>query len=164
MCYSFYCQLVAIGEWWSGSRSIVYISKEDLEKCGSEHALLIMNHTYETDWLFGWFFTDKIGVLGNCKAFAKKAVSFVPTIGWSWWFAEFIFLERSFDRDREIIKDQLSQVFDYPDSVWLLINAEGSRFTKSKHEASVKFAKERGLTVLNHHLIPRTKGFTSKYS
>lgn len=43
----------------------------------------------------------------------------------------------------------------------LLLNAEGTRFTEKKHEASVKFAQERGMTVLKHHLIPRTKGFTA---
>lgn len=41
------------------------------------------------------------------------------------------------------------------------MNAEGTRFTEKKHEASVKFAEERGMTVLKHHLIPRTKGFTT---
>jgi lysophosphatidic acid acyltransferase/lysophosphatidylinositol acyltransferase len=130
----------------------------------SEHALLVMNHAYETDWLFGWMFCEKIGVLGNCKAYAKKVISLIPTIGWSWKFAEFVFLERSFDKDKDIIAKQLSEIFDYPDPVWLLLNAEGTRFTKSKHEASVKFAKERGMTVLNHHLIPRSKGFTASLS
>lgn len=43
-------------------------------------------------------------------------------------------------------------------------NAEGTRFTKTKHEASVKFAQERGLAKLNHHLIPRSKGFTASLS
>lgn len=125
---------------------------------------MVMNHAYETDWLFGWFFCEKIGVLGNCKAYAKKVISYIPTIGWSWKFAEFVFLERSFDKDKEIIKKQLNEIFDYPNPVWLLINAEGTRFTKTKHEASVKFAKERGMVVLNHHLIPRTKGFTASLS
>lgn len=120
-----------------------------------------MNHAYEVDWLFGWSFCEKIRVLGNCKAYAKKVISYIPTIGWSWKFAEFVFLERSFDKDKEVITNQLNEIFDYPDPVWLLLNAEGTRFTKSKHEASVKFAKERGMTVLNHHLIPRTKGFTA---
>lgn len=161
LCYSFHCQLVAIADWWSCSKLKIYISKEDLERAGSEHALLIMNHAYETDWLFGWMFCEKVGVLGNCKAYAKKVISYIPTIGWSWKFAEFVFLERSFDKDREIIKKQLNEIFDYPDPVWLLINAEGTRFTKSKHEESVKFAQERGMTVLKHHLIPRTKGFTA---
>jgi lysophosphatidic acid acyltransferase / lysophosphatidylinositol acyltransferase len=154
-------ELVAIAEWWSGSKLNVYISKEDLAMAGKEHTLLVMNHAYETDWLFGWLFCEKIGVLGNCKAYAKKVISYIPTIGWSWKFAEFVFLERSFEKDREIITHQLSEIFDYPDPVWLLLNAEGTRFTKSKHEASVKFAQERGMTVLNHHLIPRTKGFTA---
>lgn len=43
----------------------------------------------------------------------------------------------------------------------LLLNAEGTRFTEEKHKASVEFAKERGMPVLKHHLIPRTKGFTT---
>ena len=120
-----------------------------------------MNHAYEVDWLFGWMFCEKVGVLGNCKAYAKKVISYIPTIGWSWKFAEFVFLERSFDKDKEIINYQLNEIFDYPDPVWLLLNAEGTRFTKSKHEASVKFAQERGMAVLNHHLIPRSKGFTA---
>jgi lysophosphatidic acid acyltransferase/lysophosphatidylinositol acyltransferase len=123
-----------------------------------------MNHSYETDWLFGWMFTEKVGVLGNCKAYAKKVISLIPTIGWSWKFAEFVFLERSFDKDKLTITKQLNEIFDYPDPVWLLLNAEGTRFTKSKHEASVKFAHERGMAVLNHHLIPRTKGFTASLS
>lgn len=45
--------------------------------------------------------------------------------------------------------------------VQLLLNAEGTRFTPKKHEASVKFARERGMTELKHHLIPRSKGFTA---
>lgn len=43
----------------------------------------------------------------------------------------------------------------------LLLNAEGTRFTEKKHEASIQFARERGMTELKHHLIPRTKGFTA---
>jgi len=41
------------------------------------------------------------------------------------------------------------------------LNAEGTRFTPTKHAASVKFASERGIVPLKHHLIPRTKGFTA---
>ena len=37
---------------------------------------------------------------------------------------------------------------------------EGTRFTKEKYEASVEIAKEKGLPILKHHLLPRTKGFT----
>lgn len=42
-----------------------------------------------------------------------------------------------------------------------MLNAEGTRFTEKKHEASNQFARERGMTELKHHLIPRTKGFVT---
>jgi lysophosphatidic acid acyltransferase / lysophosphatidylinositol acyltransferase len=43
----------------------------------------------------------------------------------------------------------------------LLLFAEGTRFSDQKHAASMKFAKEKGLPLLKHHLVPRTRGFTS---
>ncbi|XP_034105540.1 1-acyl-sn-glycerol-3-phosphate acyltransferase gamma-like [Drosophila albomicans] len=162
LCYSFYCQLVFVADWYAGCTMRVYMDEEDEKKfAGKENVLLIMNHQYEIDWLAGWMISDKMGVLGNCKAYAKKAIRYVPCMGWAWWLAEFVFLNRDYDKDKEIIAKQLKIVFSYPDPTWLLLNAEGTRFTPSKHEASVKFAQERGMTVLKHHLIPRTKGFTT---
>lgn len=38
---------------------------------------------------------------------------------------------------------------------------EGTRFTSDKHAASMKIAAEKGLPLLKHHLLPRTKGFTA---
>lgn len=162
LCYSFYSQIVFIADWWSNSKLYVYCDDDIRKKyLGKEHVLLLMNHTYDIDWLIGWMLCEKVGVLGNCKAYAKKVIQYIPAIGWSWKFAEFVFLERSFDKDKETIGRQINEIFDYPDPVWLLLNAEGTRFTEKKHEASVKFAQERGMTVLKHHLIPRTKGFTA---
>nr|XP_014094735.1 1-acyl-sn-glycerol-3-phosphate acyltransferase gamma [Bactrocera oleae]XP_014094736.1 1-acyl-sn-glycerol-3-phosphate acyltransferase gamma [Bactrocera oleae]XP_036215080.1 1-acyl-sn-glycerol-3-phosphate acyltransferase gamma [Bactrocera oleae]XP_036215081.1 1-acyl-sn-glycerol-3-phosphate acyltransferase gamma [Bactrocera oleae]XP_036215082.1 1-acyl-sn-glycerol-3-phosphate acyltransferase gamma [Bactrocera oleae] len=162
LCYSLYSQLIFIAEWYSNSTLHLYMDPEELEKfSGKEHAMIIQNHSYEIDWLCGWMFADKVQCLGNCKAYAKKAISYVPVMGWAWKFAEFVFLERSYDKDIEIIARQLKEIFAYPDPTWLLLNAEGTRFTPKKHEASVKFAEERGLPVLKHHLIPRTKGFTT---
>lgn len=43
-------------------------------------------------------------------------------IGWSWKFAEFVFLERSFEKDKEIIGRQINEIFDYPDPVWVKLN------------------------------------------
>ena len=39
------------------------------------------------------------------------------------------------------------------------IFCEGTRFTEDKYQVAVNYAKERGLPVLKHHLVPRTKGF-----
>ncbi|XP_011311483.1 1-acyl-sn-glycerol-3-phosphate acyltransferase gamma [Fopius arisanus] len=162
LCYSFYSELVFMAEWWSGTDLIIYIDKEEFEKYyGHEHGYLLMNHTYEIDWLMGWIFCERIKNLGNCKAYAKKSIQYVPTLGWAFKFAEDIFLERNWDKDKDIIGRQITELGDYPDSMWLLLYAEGTRFTKKKHEVSEKFAKEKGLPVLKHHLTPRTKGFTA---
>ena len=37
---------------------------------------------------------------------------------------------------------------------------EGTRFTQKKYEASLEVTKEKGLAILKHHLLPRTKRFT----
>ncbi|XP_013178209.1 PREDICTED: 1-acyl-sn-glycerol-3-phosphate acyltransferase gamma-like [Papilio xuthus] len=162
LSYSFYSQLVFMSEWWSGTKVSFYVKKDEYNKYyGKEHGYLIMNHSYEIDWLMGWQFCDGLGVLGNCKAYAKKAIQYMPPIGWMWKFSEFVFLERSFEKDKEIIKTQISELCDYPDPVWLLMTPEGTRYTPTKHEASLKFAKEKNLPLLKHHLTPRTRGFTT---
>ncbi|XP_071455483.1 1-acyl-sn-glycerol-3-phosphate acyltransferase gamma-like isoform X2 [Hetaerina americana] len=158
--YSLYSELVFLCEWWSGSDIKLYINKEEFIKYyGKEHGYLVMNHTYEIDWMVGWMFCERIGVLGNCKSYAKKVIQYVPTIGWAWKFAESIFLERDWDKDKETIGKQIKELVEYPDPIWLLLYAEGTRFTPEKHKASLEFAKEKGLPELKHHLTPRTKGF-----
>ena len=162
LCYSFYSQLVFIAEWWAGTRVVLYIDKKDFEKYyGKEHGYLLMNHSYEIDWLIGWVVCERLGVLGNCKAYAKKSIQYIPTLGWAWKFAESIFLERNWEKDKQIIGTQIEELSSYPDSIWLLLNAEGTRFTEQKLEASQKFAREKGLPVLKYHLTPRTKGFAA---
>ncbi|XP_015126590.1 1-acyl-sn-glycerol-3-phosphate acyltransferase gamma [Diachasma alloeum] len=162
LCYSFYSELVFLAEWWSGTDIIIYINKDEFDKYyGHEHGYLLMNHTYEIDWLMGWVFCERIKILGNCKAYAKKSIQYIPTLGWAFKFAEDVFLERSWDKDKEIIGRQITELGDYSDTMWLLLYAEGTRFTQKKHAVSEKFASEKGLPVLKHHLTPRTKGFTA---
>ncbi|XP_072940695.1 1-acyl-sn-glycerol-3-phosphate acyltransferase gamma-like [Epargyreus clarus] len=162
LSYSFSSQLVFMSEWWSRTRLSIYVKMDEYEKYyGKEHGYLLMNHSYEIDWLMGLTFCDGIEVLGNCKAYAKKSIQYLPPIGWMWKFSEFVFLERSFEKDKEIIKNQISEICDYPDPVWLLLTPEGTRFTQKKHEASLKFAKEKNLPLLKHHLTPRTRGFAT---
>lgn len=121
--YILYTEIVSLADWWSNSKLYVYVDPEVLKtRIGKEHTLLLMNHTYEIDWLFGWIFCEKQGVLGNCKAYAKKVIQYIPAIGWSWKFAEFVFLERSFDKDRIIIDRQVNEIFDYPDPCWVRLS------------------------------------------
>lgn len=165
LCYSLYSQLVFLAEWWSGSDLILYSEDENFKKYfGREHGYLIMNHTYEIDWLIGWIFCDQVGVLGNCKAYAKKSIQYLPTMGWAWKFSESVFLERNYEKDKDMIGRQVAEIAQYPDPMFLLLFAEGTRFTEDKHEASLIFAKDKGLPLLKRHLTPRTKGFIASLS
>ena len=44
---------------------------------------------------------------------------------------------------------------------WMTLYAEGTRFTKAKHEAAEEIAKDKGYKPLNHHLQPRPTGFVT---
>lgn len=62
-----------------------------------------------------------IYLLQNCKTYAKKVVKYVPAIGWGWKFAESIFLERNWDKDKDVIGRQICELADHPDPIWVSI-------------------------------------------
>ncbi|XP_033347700.1 1-acyl-sn-glycerol-3-phosphate acyltransferase gamma-like [Bombus vosnesenskii] len=161
LCYSLYSQLVFVPEWWSELDIVLYMNKDDVEKFRKNHKYILMNHRYEIDWLCGWIICERTGVLGNCKAYVKKSLQYVPILGWAWRFAGYIFMERNWEKDKEVITSQIKELVNYPDSISLLLCAEGTRFTTEKLEASQKFAQKANLPILNYHLTPRTKGFVA---
>ncbi|XP_077298137.1 1-acyl-sn-glycerol-3-phosphate acyltransferase gamma-like [Arctopsyche grandis] len=160
LAYTFYCQLVFLVEWWSQSEILAYIDKFEFDKYfGNEHGFALVNHHYEIDWLMCWKICDAIGNLGNCKSFMKKFIQYVPPMGWSAKCVDCIFLDRSYEKDKEIIFNEMQDIATYADPVWVLLFAEGTRFSPQKHEVSQKYAEKNGLPILKHHLTPRTKGF-----
>ncbi|OXA44372.1 1-acyl-sn-glycerol-3-phosphate acyltransferase gamma [Folsomia candida] len=160
--YFLNCFIVYMVEWWSGSEAIIYGDPVMVKKCmGKEHALLLINHNLEIDWLFGWTIFERLGGLGNIRSYCKKVLQYVPIFGWSWKCQEFVFLDRNWEKDRKNLGRQLRALTQYPDPVWLSLFPEGTRFTSDKHAASMKIAAEKGLPLLKHHLLPRTKGFTA---
>ena len=159
--YVIYGQLLFLADWWSGSSLTVYYDDPGLEaSVGRENALCIMNHHYELDWLYGWMMGDRSGILGNCRVYIKKAIQFVPIIGWAWCFSDTLFLARDWSHDQGVLETVLEDLQDYPSPVWILLFPEGTRYTREKYLVSKQFAESRGLPVLKHHLVPRTKGFT----
>ncbi|KAB7497631.1 1-acyl-sn-glycerol-3-phosphate acyltransferase delta [Armadillidium nasatum] len=159
LLYSIMAQVLFLAEWWSCSDLRVYTSDESYKHWGNEHAIIVMNHTYEVDWLMGWIVADRSRVLGGAKVFVKKMMKYVPTIGWAWWCSDIIFLHRNWQEDKSIMETQIKELFDYPYPVWMLLFCEGTRFTSKKHEASMEVARQKGLPELKHHLLPRTRGF-----
>lgn len=161
LIYTLWSQIVAMSEWWSRSSVRIYFAdQQTLESYGLRHTLYLMNHRYELDWLFCWMCVDKFNILGNSKSFAKKSLRWVPVIGWGWLLDEFIFLSRNWDKDSQKMGQSLDKIMSYETPISLLLFCEGTRFTQSKYEQSLQFAKQRGLPLLKYHLLPRVKGFS----
>ncbi|XP_069090599.1 1-acyl-sn-glycerol-3-phosphate acyltransferase delta [Pleurodeles waltl] len=161
-CRLSYCissQLVMLLEWWSGTDCTLYTDMQSFKKYGKESAIVILNHNFEIDFLCGWNFCEKFGMLGSSKVLAKKELSYIPVIGWMWYFLEIVFCTRRWEEDRRTVVQGLHNLRDYPEDFWFLIHCEGTRFTEKKHEISMQVAEAKGLQKLKYHLLPRTKGF-----
>ncbi|XP_064613139.1 1-acyl-sn-glycerol-3-phosphate acyltransferase gamma-like [Liolophura sinensis] len=161
LAYSHWCQFTFLAQWWSGSDCELIISPEDEKYVGKEHALIIMNHKYDIDWLMGWIIAERYAMLGGSKIYGKQMLRYVPLIGWAWYFTESIFLKRNWEHDRQVIMRDLKNLTHFPVNYWvtILLFCEGTRFTEEKHKGSMEVAKLKGYPLLKHHLLPRSKGF-----
>ncbi|OAY81697.1 1-acyl-sn-glycerol-3-phosphate acyltransferase PLS1 [Ananas comosus] len=157
-------QLVWLVDWWAGVKVQLYADSETFQSMGKEHALLISNHRSDIDWLVGWILAERSGCLGSTLAVMKKSSKFLPVIGWSMWFTEYLFLERSWAKDENTLKLGLQRLNDFPIPFWLALFVEGTRFTPAKLLAAQEYAASQGLPIPRNVLIPRTKGFVSAVS
>ncbi|GFP89673.1 1-acyl-sn-glycerol-3-phosphate acyltransferase 2 [Phtheirospermum japonicum] len=157
-------ELVWLVDWWAGVKIELHADSETFKLMGKEHALVICNHRSDIDWLVGWVLAQRSGCLGSSLAVMKKSSKFLPVIGWSMWFSEYLFLERSWAKDENTLKSGLQRLSDFPLPFWLALFVEGTRFTQAKLLAAQEYASSTGIPVPRNVLIPRTKGFVTAVS
>ncbi|KAL6532904.1 1-acyl-sn-glycerol-3-phosphate acyltransferase 2 [Orobanche gracilis] len=157
-------ELVWLIDWWAGVKIQLYTDSETYKLMGREHALVISNHKSDIDWLVGWVLAQRSGCLGSSLAVMKSSSKLLPVIGWSMWFSEYLFLERSWAKDEGTLKSGLLRLRDFPRPFWLALFVEGTRFTQAKLLAAQEYASSAGLPVPRNVLIPRTKGFVTAVS
>lgn len=158
--YSYWSLPIAVADWNSNVKFRLYYKDErSSREFGTQSGLVIANHRYDTDWMAAWMLSDKLGTLGGDKAMLKSSLRYLPVIGWGWSLCDMIFLSRNWQKDRESLAKSTDVLLTYPRSL-ILAFFEGTRFTKTKYEAAVKYAKENNLPFQpKHHLVPRTRGF-----
>lgn len=154
-------QLVWLVESFGNTKIRFFGSPEVYEamKKKSGRAIVLSNHNSGVDWLIGWVMANRFNCLGGTKALMKNSTKYVPVIGWSWWFLEYIFLNRDYNKDKKMLEHSFAQLRTYSTPFWLTIFLEGTRFTAKKHKESNEVAKSKGYTELQHLLLPRPKGF-----
>ncbi|XWS43172.1 hypothetical protein CRYUN_Cryun16bG0080000 [Craigia yunnanensis] len=150
-------ELIWLVDWWAGVKIKVFADDESFNLMGKEHALVLANHRSDIDWLVGWVLAQRSDCLGSSVAVMKKSSKFLPVIGWSMWFSEYLFLERSWAKDENTLKAGLQCLKDFPRPFWLALFVEGTRFTQAKLLAAQEYATSQGLPIPRNVLIPRKK-------
>ncbi|KAK7335799.1 hypothetical protein VNO80_27853 [Phaseolus coccineus] len=158
---SLWLQLIWLIDWWAGIKIELHTDSETFQLMGKENALVICNHRSDIDWLIGWVLAQRSGCLGSTVAIMKREIKFLPVLGWSMWFAEYIFLERNWTKDETSLKSSFKHLEHMPPPFWLALFVEGTRFTQTKLLQAQEFAASKGLPIPRNVLIPRTKGFVT---
>jgi lysophosphatidic acid acyltransferase/lysophosphatidylinositol acyltransferase len=104
---------------------------------------------------------QRSGCLGGTRAIMKQSLKYLPVIGWSMYFSEYVFLARNWAKDETTLKAGYRNLQGFPRPFWLALFVEGTRFTQTKLAAAQEYAASVGMPVPRNVLIPRTKGFVS---
>ena len=126
-----------------------------------ENALLASNHQQMPDITAIMKFARTKDRLGDLKFFVKKQLKWVPGMGWGMQFLDCLYIDRDWASDREKIRRTFNRLVSDNVPVHLVSFVEGTRFTMAKLEAAQSYARERGLPVPRHTLVPRSKGFAA---
>ncbi|KAG6679284.1 hypothetical protein I3842_14G122800 [Carya illinoinensis] len=154
--------IIWLMDWWSGIKVQLYTDDADTYRLmGKEHAILMPNHICDADILLVWLLAQRFDCLRSALMVVKKSSKYLPIYGWASWFFEFIFLDRSWEKDEQHLKSSLEGLKDFYRPFWLTMFVEGTRMTADKLLAAQEFAASRGLPVPKNVLVPRTKGFVA---
>ncbi len=81
-----YFSVLAVLPWalesWAEYDIKVFAKEGDLEKyANSEHALCVLNHRGDLDWMIGWVLIERMGMLGvSVVIYPRHMRSWVPVI------------------------------------------------------------------------------------
>lgn len=87
--------MVAALEWWSGTECTLYTDPKSYPLYGNENAIVVLNHSYEIDFLCGWTFCERFGVLGVREIVPAKQSAHFPLFELRS-FSSWIFLYKQF--------------------------------------------------------------------
>jgi lysophosphatidic acid acyltransferase/lysophosphatidylinositol acyltransferase len=125
----------------------------------AEGALVIPNHLTH-DWVPMYMMGYRINTLPYVRTVIKKAVSYIPGLGWGMWALYWPFVSRDFNKDEIVLKKLFGSYERHglPVQTWLY--PEGTRKTAKKLAEAQEYSKANGYAVWNHVMLPRHRGFS----
>ncbi|KAL7024634.1 hypothetical protein ACKWTF_013139 [Chironomus riparius] len=161
--WTFIAQAVFFYEHWSNSEIIFHCKQSDYEALKHEKVFVITNHSHDIDILLWMVIMNHFQKLGNDICYAKDFVKHIPFIGWHIYLSQHIRLKLCYEEDKKTIETRFRDIAANGSDVWVVFMPEGPRLTKERHAESIKFALDRNLQPLMHHLVPKSKGFAVSY-
>ena len=153
-----YFNMVITTETWNNVE-MIYTGDKIPEK---ENACLFMNHITSPDPLYLFPLGLRARRLGAFKFFTKSEAKMYFPFGTGMWLSGNIFVDRNWTVDNDKIEAAFRHFNNSPNApLWIMIFLEGRRFTEERHNEAVKFAEKNNLSIPEHTLMPRTKGFVS---
>ncbi|XP_062503513.1 lysocardiolipin acyltransferase 1-like [Corticium candelabrum] len=119
-----------------------------------------MNHRTQMDWILLWNLLARFGNVRRCKIILKDSLKKLPGIGWAAQQNLYLFVSRSWEKDKEHFHSVLNYFVETNKPVQMLIFPEGTDFCKGTKQSSDKFAKKNNLPIYDYVLHPRTRGFS----
>lgn len=127
----------------------------------SSKVLVVANHVAESDWSVVMWVACVAQRIGALKIFAKSELRYVPIIGQGMMAMGTVMLSRQWEEDKVKIERTFRHLNTVGVPYWLVSHPEGHRVTPARLLESQAFARSRGLTELQHTLVPRVKGFSA---
>lgn len=134
-----------------------------------ERLVMIANHQIYTDWLYLWWVAYTNSMHGHVYIILKESLKYIPFIGPGMMFYGFVFLARSWTKDKSRLQHRL-QVLNqgshrgpmsgsaHLDPMWLMIFPEGTNLSSNTRKGSATWAEKQGVKDLQHALLPRSTG------
>lgn len=124
-----------------------------------ESAFIISNHKSMADFFLVQSVAIQKNMIGYCRYYAKDSVKWIPFFGWGMWLMNMIMLRRDWSTDRHRIYQSFKFYTKHKLPLWLISYSEGSRFSFELIKESQDYSNRTGKPVLNHVILPRTRGF-----
>lgn len=103
-----------------------------------------MLYCHTTVFVIFWFQSSKV--------LAKKELSFVPVLGWMWYFLEMVFCKRKWEEDRTTVVQSLRNLRDYPENFWVYLKKSYCTLYSGVNAILLHF-RFHGFLILNTQLV-----------
>lgn len=165
--------LVLITQWFAPTKFIItmdgtnevfdVIPRDDSFDLKLPDKMVIMgNHQVYTDWMYLWCLLYYAKAHDQVLIILKNSLKHIPIVGWGMQFFRFIFLARSWAKDRGPLGEHVINVAERAkaadNKLALMIFPEGTLVSRDTRPLSKKFADKTGIADCTNVLLPRSTG------